>query len=91
MIIFDIIIPIIFVGVFITIFTMSIISAAKGKGIIDTDDLKSNIKNIKEKVFNNVEEVLGKDEANVTCEYCKSVYSKKEKKCPNCGAAKPRK
>lgn len=55
----------------------------------DTEDETGNIfKDLGKRIRESVEEIAN---PNLTCPYCKTTYSRKESKCPSCGAGKPKK
>lgn len=92
---------IISLAVFITIFAivLSIIVGVKASKNMknlpkqqqeesSNNEVGNLFKDLGRRIRESVDEIAN---PNIQCEYCKTTYSRKEKKCPSCGAAKPKK
>ena len=86
--------------IFFTILIIAIVSISKNKNKwekmnqedvkkLEGEDKPEDIfTSLGKRIKESVEEFAN---PNLVCPYCKSTYSRKEKKCPSCGAGKPKK
>ena len=79
---------IIFMVVLMSIYMVGIIITIFSKNAKKISKTANDITKESTNAFEKMKESLSNE---VQCHYCKTTYSKTEKKCPSCGASKPRK